>query len=168
MRASRTLSLLLLVSVYGAWAMSTASGAPRLFLLNPSEAAQLRLGADERPPGPILRGPSAGPRIVVYKPAVTQTAEGSVIETTPSTSFVISFEPNGAPVNMDSLEIKARKGLFSVSLTSRLKPYIHGTDLQADAVSVPEGRFVIQIEVADSAGVRTVETYRLEVRPLGS
>jgi hypothetical protein len=136
----------------------------RLLLLSPGEAAQLNLGPNDTLPGPLLRGFPPGPRIVVREPAVTHTPDGAVIETTPVTRFVISFEPNRAPVDMDTLEIKARKGPFSVSLTPRLKPYIQGTSLQADTVSVPEGRFMVQIEIVDKAGAKTVEQFRLDVR----
>ena len=38
--------------------------------------------------------------------------------------------------------------------------------LRAETVSVPEGRFMIQIEIADRSGSKTIETYRLEVRQL--
>jgi hypothetical protein len=139
----------------------------RLLLLNPGEAAQLNLGPDDLRPGPLLRGFPPGPRIVVREPAVIHTPDGAVIETTPVTRFLISFEPNRAPVDMETLEIKARKGPFSVSLTPRLKPYIQGTSLQADTVSVPEGRFMVQIEIVDKAGGKTVEQYRLDVRARG-
>jgi len=135
----------------------------KLLLLTPGEADQLRLGPDDSLP-PVLRSIPPGPRIVVREPTVTRTADGAVIETTPSTRLVVVFEPNRAPVDMDSLEVRARKGPFAVSLTSRLKPYIHGTSLEAEGVSVPEGRFVVQIEIVDRSGARTVETYRLDVR----
>jgi hypothetical protein len=65
---------------------------------------------------------------------------------------------------MNSLQIEARKWPFSKSLTARLKPYIQGTSLQAKGVSIPEGLFVIQIEIADVAGAKTVGTYRLMAR----
>ena len=65
---------------------------------------------------------------------------------------------------MESLDITARKGVFSVSLTPRLRPYIQGTMLEANSVSVPEGRFMIRIEIADRDGSKTQESYRLEVR----
>jgi hypothetical protein len=99
---------------------------------------------------------------------VRQTSDGPIIETTPATSFFIVFEANGSPVDMDSLEIKAKKGILSMSLTPRLKPFIEGTSLKADSISVPEGRFFIQIEVLDKAGARAVEKYRLDVRQLSS
>ena len=152
-------AMLCLVPMAG---MATAQS--RLSLLTPGEAAQLNLGPDDMLPGPLLRGFSPGPRIVIREPAVTRTPDGAVIETTPMTRFLISFEPNRAPVDMETLDIKARKGPFSISLTPRLKPYIQGTSLQAETVSVPEGRFMVQIEIVDKSGARTVEQYRLDVR----
>lgn len=145
----------------------TATAQNRLFLLTPDEATRLQLGQQDEVPEQIVRG-TVGPRVLVRQPSVRHTPDGSVIETTPSTRFLIVFEPNGAPVDMDSLEIKAKKGILSMSLTPRLKPFIQGTSLIADSVSVPEGRFLIQIEILDTAGARAVETYRLEVRRLGS
>jgi hypothetical protein len=145
----------------------TATAQNRLFLLTADEATRLRLGHEDQVLEPMLRG-TAGPRIVVQEPSVRHTSNGSVIETTPSTRFLIVFEPNGAPIDMESLEIKAKKGILSMSLTPRLKPFIQGTSLKADSVSVPEGKFQIQIEILDTAGTRTLERYRLEVRQLGS
>ncbi|HJR05633.1 MAG TPA: hypothetical protein VKA83_28560 [Methylomirabilota bacterium] len=110
-----------------------------------------------------MRG-STGPRILVQEPIVRQTSNGPVIETPPSMSFFIVFEANGSPVDMESLEIKAKKGILSMSLTPRLKPYIEGTSLKVGSVTVPEGRFLIQIEILDKAGAKAVEQYRLEVR----
>src|SRR5262245_11622376 len=99
----------------GAGRMATAPG--RFLLLTPAEADQLRLRSEDRVSRPLLRSLPSGPRIVVREPLVKNTPDGSVIETTPVTRFVISFEQNQAPIDMESLEIKARKGLLSVSLT---------------------------------------------------
>jgi hypothetical protein len=151
--------LLCLVALSG-----TASAQSRLLLLSPDEAVRLRLGREEQlGAGPTLRG-TTGPRILVQEPVVRQTSNGAVIETTPSTSFFIVFEANGSPVDMDSLEIKAKKGILSMSLTPRLRPFIEGTSLKAGSVTVPEGRFLIQIEILDKAGARAMEQYRLDVR----
>jgi hypothetical protein len=146
----------------------TATAQGRIFLLTPDEAAQLRLGPEDRATGPLLRGLPAGPRIVVREPAVKSSPDGSVIETTPLTRFVISFEQNRAPVDMESLEVRARKGILAVSLTPRLKPFVKGTLLESETVSIPEGRFLVQIEIVDVAGARTTESYRLDVRRPGS
>ena len=164
---SRTLiGVLMTVSACLLQCGELASAQTKLLLLSPGEAAQLRLGPGDSMP-PVTRSIPSGPRIVVREPTVTRTADGAVIETTPSTRLVVVFEPNRAPVDMDSLDIRARKGPFAVSLTSRLKPYIQGTSLQADGVTVPEGRFVVQIEIVDRSGAKTVETYRLDVRATG-
>lgn len=154
----------LVVAVMGGGA--AAQG--RLVLLTPDEAAQLRLGPEDRAARPLLRSLPKGPRIIVREPAVKDSADGAVIETTPSTRFVISFEQNRAPVDMESLEVKARKGLLAVSLTPRLKPFVSGTTLRSEALTIPEGRFLVQIEIVDIAGARTTESYRLEVRRPGS
>jgi hypothetical protein len=162
--SNRTVAVLIAIAMTVGLGGSAVLAQGRLSFLTPGEAAQLRLGPSDAVPVPHLRGVPPGPRIVVHEPTVTRTADGAVIETTPVTRFVISFEPNRAPVDMDSLEIKARKGLFSLSLTSRLKPYVQGTSLQADSVSIPEGRFMVQIEIVDRAGAKTMETYRLDVK----
>lgn len=170
-RTSRisTFRLALLIGTFTLAASGGAQSAQsRLLLFTPDEAARLRLGREDLIGAePTVRG-TVGPRILVREPAVRQTSDGPIIETTPSTSFFIVFEPNGSPVDMDSLEIKAKKGILSMSLTPRLKPFIEGTSLKADSISVPEGRFLIQIEVLDKAGARAVEKYRLDVRQLNS
>ena len=146
----------------------TATAQRPLFLLTPEEAAQLRLGPEDRVGGPLLRSLPTGPRIVVREPPVKTSPDGSIIETAPLTRFVISFEQNRAPVDMNSLEVRARKGILAVSLTPRLKPFVKGTMLESETVSIPEGRFLVQIEIVDVAGARTTESYRLEVRRPGS
>ena len=99
----RLLVLVCLVALSG-----TASAQTRLMLLSPDEAVRLRLGREEPwGAGPTVRG-STGPRILVQEPVVRQTSNGPVIETPPSMSFFIVFEANGSPVDMESLEIKAK------------------------------------------------------------
>ena len=146
----------------------TATAQRRIFLLTPDEAAQLRLGPEDRVGRPLVRGLPAGPRIVVREPPVKNSPDGSIIETLPLTRFVISFEQNRAPVDMNSLEVRARKGIVAVSLTPRLKPFVRGTTLESETMSIPEGRFLVQIEIVDVAGARTAESYRLDVRRPGS
>ena len=138
-------------------------GQRTLVLLTPKEAMQLKL-TEEEWQAPRTRAPSLGPRIIIKRPPVRDAADGPIIETISPTDFIIFFEENRAPVDMNSLQIEAKKWLFTLSLTSRLKPYIQGTSLQAKGVEVPVGLFVIQIEIADIAGAKTVGTYRLMAR----
>jgi hypothetical protein len=137
----------------------------RIFtLLTPQETEQLRLTEEEWRPPPRTRTLSLGPRIIIKRPPLKDAADGPLIETISPTDFIIFFEENRAPVNMNSLQIEAKKWLFTLSLTPRLRPYIQGTSLQAQGVEVPAGLFVIQIEIADIAGAKTVGTYRLMAR----
>ena len=106
----------------------------------------------------------AGPHIVIERPPIKDAKDGPIIETISPTDIIIIFKENRAPTDMNSLKIDAKKWLFSLSLTDRLKPYIQGTSLHAKGVQVPEGLFAIQIEIADVAGAKTVGTYRLMSR----
>jgi hypothetical protein len=133
-------------------------------LLTPNEATQLRLTEEEWQPPPRTRALSIGPRIIIKRPPIKDTADGPLIDTISPTDIIILFEENRAPVDMNSLQIEAKKWLFTLSLTARLKPYIQGSSLQANGVQVPEGSFIIQIEIADVAGAKTVGTYRLMSR----
>jgi hypothetical protein len=141
-----------------------SAGQRMLVLLTPKEAAQLRLTEEEWQPPPRTRGLTTGPRIVIQRPMLRDTPDGPSMETTSPTDFIIFFEENRAPVDMNSLQIEAKKWLLTLSLTERLRPYIQGTSLQAKGVGIPAGLFVIQIEIADVTGAKTVGTYRLMAR----
>ena len=159
-----TVSVLVFGLVWVGVGATEAATRPGLVLFTPEEAAGLRFGVGEWRPPVVLRSVPPGPRVVVQYPAVEQTADGATIATGSPTDLRISFESNRDPVDMESLEVRAKKSIFSVSLTDRLKPFLRGTNLEATGVNVPAGRFLIQIEIADKSGHKTVETYRLEVK----
>ncbi len=163
--ASSLLSMLILLV---AASVSSAAGQDALVLFTPEEARDLRLAEGEWPVGPKMRGipPSSGPRIVIMAPQIKETRTGQTIEAVTPTSLVVVFEENRGPIDMESLQVKARKGIFSKSLTDMLRPYIQGTALQVKEVKIPEGNFLIEIEIADRTGAKTVGTYRLAVTAL--
>jgi hypothetical protein len=124
---------------------SGSAGRAPLQLFSAADAHQLNLTDQEwhRVHRTRSTGAAAGPRIVIQKPTLKESSDGPTIETvTPAT---------------------ARKGFFSKSLTDLLKPYVNGTALQVQDVAIPEGRFRIEIVIADKNGAKTVETYRLQV-----
>ena len=140
----------------------------RLFLLTEEEAAQLRLPAEPDrflKSGPPQKTLSSGPRIVFKRPDLVDdsTALPTVVVTTPL-NLLIVFEPNREDVDMASLEVYAKKGWFTKSLTSRLKPYVVGTTLAAEGLDIPVGTFRIEIEIADRNGTQTTQAYYLAVR----
>lgn len=138
-----------------------------LVLLTPEEATRLRLTDEEWEQEfgliPVLpKDPLKGPNILIKRPKINHASTS--IETISPIDFLISFEENLAPVDMDSLRIIAKKGFFKKSLLGLLQPYISGTTIDVKAVDWPEGNFQIQIAIADSNGERTVQNFRLKVR----
>lgn len=135
-----------------------------IILLSEHDAEQLRLsGNEDWPKAGRTRSLLVGPRIVIKSPEVKASATGSIIETSSPTTLAVLFEQGRAPVDMTSLQVRAKKGFFSKSLTQLFLPYIQGTQLMAQDVTIPEGRFFVEIEIADVNGVKTVEAYGLEV-----
>lgn len=166
MRLHRTVWLVLLAVAL--WPVSSGQAAPagkkRPILFSTQEAEQLRLTEGEWQHPPRTRAIALGPFIVIQSPQVKETDAGHTIETINPTDLSVRFEENRSPVDMDSLQIEARKGFFSKSLTVLLRPYIQGTTLQVTGAEIPPGRFRLEITIADRNGAKTVETYRLEVR----
>jgi hypothetical protein len=113
--------------------------------------------------GTLISG-ALGPRIVMQSPRFHETRVDRTIETVTPLDLLILFEANLVPVDMDSLQVTARKWFFTKSLTALLRPYIWGTTLRGQKVKIPEGRFLLEIEIADIHGMRTLETYRVQVR----
>lgn len=96
-------------------------------------------------------------------PKVEGTASGDIVQLRTPTELWVEFEQGSAPVDMDSLEVQARRGIFTKSLTDAFRPYVRGTALRVRDVEVPAGRFLIEISIADVTGTITAETYRLQV-----
>ncbi len=134
------------------------------FFLSVEEAEQLRLSEAEWSMPPIrTRGVSSGP-IIVFQAPIIENESNPTLEAVSPLSLIVIFQENSAPVNMDSLEIVAKKGFFSKSLTERVKPYVEGTTLKASGLKIPNGKFKIQIIIADLQGNQTSSEYRLVIR----
>jgi hypothetical protein len=132
-------------------------------LFTPQEARQLHLTLREWQTVAMPRVLPVGPQIVVRRPKVLP-GDIPTIEAQSPTDLDVIFEPRDAAVVMDSLDVKARKGFFSKSLTGLLRPYIRGDSIEVSNVEIPAGRFILDISIADVDGNTTDETYRLEVR----
>lgn len=156
--ASLTTSLLLCAGAYSVMAHQDG-----LSLFSEEEAETLRIEDGAWDPVPRARGASLGPLIVVESPQITRVDGGETILTTSPTSMRVVFEENEAPVDMRSLEISAKKGVFSKSLTEMMAPYVAGTTLAVESLEVPSGKYQIQIVVEDLEGHETQRTYRLIV-----
>jgi hypothetical protein len=148
-------------SPWQAWAGPTSIH--KIVLFSPEEARHLRLTFDEWRHLPRTRALSVGPQIVVRRPLLI-AREVPTIETRSPTDLDVMFEPRQAPVRMDSLNVEARKGFFSKSLTDLLRPYIRGDWIEVTNLEIPSGRFVLDVSIADTNGNTTAASYLLEVR----
>jgi len=147
----------------------------RFALFTPAEALQLRMSTRELEDFQqnlffsrdceAGEAPTAGPYIKVQNPRIDPQLCPPAITCTSPLDLSVLFETNQAPVDMESLEVSARKGFFSTSLTLRLRPYIHGTGIFAENIEIPAGCYCITFSIADAQGAETVRTYGLNVLP---
>jgi len=141
------------------------SAKQRLVLFSDWEAPQLNLTDEQwRRVGPSLREFPLGPHIIIQRPTVQDQSANPTIVTFSPVDLMIAFEENRAPVDMGSLQVIAKKGFFSKSLTGLLRPYIRGTFLEARGVKIPSGRFRIRISIADQKGAKTEKEFRLRIK----
>jgi Domain of unknown function (DUF4384) len=137
----------------------------KLVLFSDLEAPKLNLTDEQwRQFGLSLREFPLGPRIIIQRPAVQDQSANLTIDTFSPVDLMIAFEENRAPVDMRSLQVIAKKGFFSKSLTALLRPYIQGNFLEAKGVEIPSGRFRIRISIADQKGTKTEKEYRLRIK----
>ena len=148
-------------SPWQAWAGTTSGH--KVVLFSPEEARDLCLTVDEWRHFPRTRAVSVGPQIVVRRPPLI-ASEVPTIEARSPTDLDVVFEPRQAPVRMDSLNVEARKGLFSKSLTNLLRPYIRGDRIEVTNLEIPSGRFMLDVSIADTNGNTTAASYLLEVQ----
>jgi hypothetical protein len=94
---------------------------------------------------------------------ISQSDGVPTIERTSPATLSVTFEDDQSPVDMNTLEVNAHKGFFSKSLIAILRPFNHQNALEVTNASIPPGRFLLEVSIADQAGNRTDETYRLEV-----
>ena len=145
----------------------------KLVLFTPEEADELRHTTEEELRDtekltPIMRLRSApkGPHIYINEPPLTHTDGVPTILVLKQLhpTLLVKFEANQAPVNMESLQIKGKKGIFSKSITDRFIPYIKGTTIEAEDMEMRNGKFILQVTIADVNNNRTNNNYRLIVK----
>ena len=154
-------------------AYSESSGTSDFFLLTPNEAQRLRLSPQEWKQtkqnlsfGFGMAADQAsvdGPRITIQSPRVYSDPTGQTIRCTTPFVLKVLFQENKAPVDKASLEVKAKKGIFSKSLTERLMPFFHQNFILAENIEIPPGHYCVVVSIADTNGRTTSQTYGLQV-----
>ena len=114
------------------------------------------------PPAPTTRAapepPQGGPIIQVKSPPL----DGEVVR--PFTvEIVFEPRPGGAPVQMESLEVKALK-LWEISITDKFRPHIREDRIFVKDAKFPSGRHRLKVSIADTEGNMTVQIFEVTVR----
>ena len=146
---------------------------PAVVLLTEEEAARLRLTEEqfewqvEYERGTLSPGesdPQPGPRIEFQSPAID---DDGVIRTTTPLDLFVAFSPNPVPVNEQSLRVRARRFGLWKEITDRVLPYLvpdgDGWRLVVESAVTPLGRFLIEIDIADENGEKTIQRYFFQI-----
>lgn len=163
-KVSLSIFAVLVVAALALPQISLAAGGLELFSME--EAKELHLDEAEWEQGAMPKSLSfgVGPKIVFAMPMVKETDKGMLIDSPSEMSLLVQFEDGVSAVDMDSLNIKARKGWFSKNLTERLAPYLEGNSLKAENVKIPTGRFKLEIKISDVSGHESIQEYLCEIR----
>ena len=112
------------------------------WLVSPEEF--IELGANESDNyQPLSSVNSNGPVIELMQPNIAEHVTAPI-------DIVINFLPGAsqAQPNMKSLII-ALKGIISIDITKRLKPFINGTTLNVQDAKIPKGKHQILVMIQD-------------------
>ena len=109
----------------------------------------------------------AGPIVSIIDPK----PENDVYRSSAPVRFLIYLKSRVAPINIDTLQVKGKRGFFSLNITDRLKPYMRQphNDENADYVidaNIPklgEGHYMIVLSLADVRGNQEEHKAFLEV-----
>lgn len=129
----------LILSLYS---YSSAISAEEFWLVLPEEFIELGVNASDT--YQLLSATNSnGPVIELMQPNIAEQV------TTPI-DIVINFLPGAsqAQPNMKSLII-ALKGIITIDITKRLKPFINGTTLNVQDAKIPKGKHQILVMIQD-------------------
>ena len=134
--------ILLSVLILSLYSYSSAISAKDFWLVSPEEF--IELGANASDAYQLLStANSNGPVIELIQPNISEQVTAPI-------DIVINFLPgeSQAQPNMKSLII-ALKGIISIDITKRLKPFINGTTLNVQDAKIPKGKHRILVMIQD-------------------
>ena len=103
-----------------------------------------------------------GPEIMWVYPKLSGDAGSSkdnrVAFSSPST-LTLEFKKTMSDIDFDTLDVRGRKFGFSKSVTELVRPYLHGNVLDAKNVELPKGKFLVEVEIHDVDGRKTVRPF---------
>jgi hypothetical protein len=106
--------------------------------------------------------PRGGPEIHWVFPELSGdaglTKDKRVTFTSPS-SLTIEFRKTNGAIDFETLDVRGRKFGFSKSVTDLVRPYLDGNVLAAKNVELPKGKFLVEVEIHDVEGRKTVRPF---------
>lgn len=86
------------------------------------------------------------------------TKDKRVAFTSPS-SLTIEFKKTMSDIDFNTLDVRGRKFGFSKSVTEHVRPYLNGNVMDAKNVELPKGKFLVEVEIHDVEGRKTVRPF---------
>ena len=148
----------------GAASSQTGEGAAqRRLVIDPGTFVEVPAGTTLDRAAVRSIGAPVGPRIELRRPG-----DASVFEEDEPVSVHVEFLPaaDGAAPDMETLQVKVRKGWLGKDITDKVEPYVEGA-----AVRVPEvdfsghtGDFRFEIHIRDDRGRPGEAAFRVTIR----
>ena len=106
-----------------------------------------------------------GPIVEIIYPPLAEgeglNQESRVVFRSPAT-FNVEFRENLAPIDFQTLEVRGRKFGMTRKYTDQVKPYLDGNKLLARNLELPKGKFLIEFDIEDTKGRKTIKGYFVE------
>ena len=163
-RGVRRLALAFALAAAGAASSQTGDGATaRRLVIDPGAFVELPAGAPLKRSAARSIGAPVGPRIELRRPG-----DAAVFREDEPVSVHIEFLPaaDGAEPDMETLQVKVRKGWFGRDITDKVEPYVEGA-----AIEVPEvdfsghtGDFRFEIHIRDARGRPGEAQFQVTIR----
>ena len=160
------LRLALAFGLAAAEAASSQTGggaAERRLVIDPGTFVEVPAGTTLKRTVTRTIGAPVGPRIELRRPG-----DASVFREDEPVSVHVEFLPaaDGAAPDMETLQVRVRKGWFGKDITEEVEPYVEGA-----AIEVPEvdfsghtGEFRFEIRIRDARGRPGEAQFRVTIR----
>ena len=158
------LALAIGVAVAGGASAQAGDDAPEhRLVIDPRAFVEIPAGTPLRGAAARSLGALAGPRIELHRPG-----DASVFRKDEPVSVHVEFLPaaDGAAPDMDTLQVKVRKGWLGKDITDKVEPYVEGAAIQVPEVdfSGHTGDFRFEVRIRDARGRPGEARFRVTIR----
>lgn len=98
-----------------------------------------------------------GPRVTIVDPDAAEDVDSAAV---PPIKLFVLLENNHAPIDIETLTVIGKRGIFSLDITDRLKPFLRKAAMNEKAEYVIEGeipalrpgKYLVVLSLADTQG----------------